>query len=190
MNYNDMKAELDAATGDEKRRLRDLLAMVCLGGQIEEDYVKYAEESSTLQEFFDAIYEDDDMRFTPVWGQLAREHDPIDWLQRFEPIAYMPRVKAPRGLAFRGENTAMAILPEDLRLTPNVFVFDEAGFNEAAANLLMTFTGAYEVAGIQLDGTYDIYRAKNNFIFEQWKTNDFGERLNKRAEPRIDQRLK
>ena len=65
---------------------------------------------------------------------------------------------------------------------PDVYVFGENGFNEAAAEQVASINGAFACAGMCFEGTYDIFVSDRALILEEWELDKMGYRKNdKRA---------
>ena len=63
-----------------------------------------------------------------------------------------------------------------------MYVFPESGFNEAAAEQVASLNGTFTCAGMEFDGTYDVFVADRALILEEWELDKMGYRKNdKRA---------
>lgn len=184
MKYDEFKALIDAMDEEERKEHLKVFPLACLGGSILPEYEKHAEAANSLEEFYDLVFADDDLRFTKIWAVISRMKDP-SWIERFEYVDVARRIKAKHGVPLIGENVGFSLFPASLVGSPNVYVFEDAAFNEAGCEYYMAFTGKFECVGIQLDGTYDVFRVGNNIIFEKWDFDTAGMRTNPRQNPYV-----
>ncbi|MEA5019548.1 MAG: hypothetical protein VB027_04190 [Gordonibacter sp.] len=91
MNYQEMKNSIDSLAPVQRQTLSRILSLAALGGSLKPEFQDHAEEVDSPRAFFDAIYADDELRFTSVWAAWAKQTGK-DWLSRFEPIARGVRI--------------------------------------------------------------------------------------------------
>lgn len=177
MNYQEMKEYIDGLAPIQRQALSKMLSLSALGGSFKSEFRVYAEEADSPCSFFDAIYADDNLRFTSVWAAWAR-HTGKDWLGRFEPIARGARIDfrgreskdaafSVRGVPVEFAGGGSFIVPLSGR-GAEVYVFADECFNEDAATYVTTLQGDFTCAGLELSGMFDVFRADGCLILEQW----------------------
>lgn len=184
MNYSEFKELMDAVPDRDRRDYLKLRQYSCIGGNVWPRYEGHLAEARTLHEFFEAVYADDACKFDNAWAYWARmQHK--RWTDRFEPERMMRDVQfTANGILVEkdGLEVVFALPVTGKRKRADVFVFPENGFNEAAADQVASINGSFTCAGMEFDGTFDVFTSDRALIFEEWAFDALGYRQNdKRA---------
>lgn len=177
MDYQDLKRQLDELSDAQKREYRGLLAQAALGGQIRPEYEACAEKASTWREFFDAVYADDALRFTRLWGAWAKA-DRKEWVARFVPAQAAQRVRlVRRAVPLEYAHGGALLVPADARgQHASVLVFEDESINTGAATFFTSIEGQFTCGDIAFDGTYDVFYYHGAVLFVKWAVNAQGQR--------------
>lgn len=181
MNLRELHEAISALPEAQRRDYRKLYSLAGAGGKAWPAYAEHLEAATTPREFFEAVYADDACRFEPLWAQWARvARKP--WVKRFEPTqAREGFYLSDSGVFLEGEDSQILIPMKGRSQAVSVYVFAEDGFNDESADLCLSFSGKYTCCTMQLDGTYDVYRAGRALIFEKWNMDEAGRRLTRKA---------
>lgn len=173
MEFNELKDQLN----EMGKPGRELMMLATLGGKVRAEYAAHAETTSSAREFFDAVYADDDLRFTPLWAAWAKESRK-DWLGRFEPERVVRGVRLLRGsVPIEFAHGGTVIVPAEARgqhLT--IMEFADGAINEEAARFFGAVEGSFTCAGMEFSGTYDVLVTKGVLMFVRWAVNERGQR--------------
>ena len=170
MNYQELKDQISAMEGRSAHDYREMLSLSAVAGDVWPKYRKHLESATTPDEFFEAIYQDDTLKFENLWAYWAKMRHSRDWLDRFECDSMRRDVLLDnRGVFLSGKDGNELLIPMKGRGKKyNVYVFDENGFNEKAAELYGSTYGSFTCCDVELEGAFDIYRADRALIFERW----------------------
>ena len=177
MNYQEMKNSIDSLAPVQRQTLSRILSLAALGGSLKPEFQDHAEEVDSPRAFFDAIYADDELRFTSVWAAWAKQTGK-DWLSRFEPIARGVRIDfrgreskdaafSVRGVPVEFDGGGSFVVPLPGR-GADTYLFADDSFNEEAATYVTTIQGDFTCAGLELSGMFDVFKAEGALILEQW----------------------
>lgn len=186
MNYQELKESIDGLASAQRQALSKVFSLAVIGGSIKPEFQVHAETANSPRTFFEAIYADDNLRFTNVWAAWAK-YAGKDWLGRFEPIAHGERID------FRGresKDAAFSVRGVPVKFTgggsfvvplpgrgADVYVFADDSFNEEAATYVTTLEGDFTCAGLELSGMFDVFKADSILILEQWNLSESGFRV-------------
>lgn len=177
MNYQEMKEYIDGLAPIQRQALSKMLSLSALGGSFKSEFRVYAEEADSPCSFFDAIYADDNLRFTSVWAAWAR-HTGKDWLGRFEPIARGARIdfrgRESKDAAFSVRGVPVEFAGGGCLLCPCRGVVLKYMYLLTSASMRMPrrtlrrFRVISPVLALSLSGMFDVFRADGCLILEQW----------------------
>ena len=169
MNYDELKEQIEAAPLKTRAQLDTLFAYTTIGNQVLAQYKDCLEQATTYREFFDAIYSNDEFKFTPVWAAWARIAGK-KWLNRFTPMLYKEKLKlraAGLPLEFDG---GVVLAPAGAHGNiVNFYLFEQHAFNTEAADFVTSVGGTFKCADYEFKGIYGIYAWRGNIILEQWE---------------------
>lgn len=173
MRFDELKDELRSMG----KPGRELLALATIGGAVRQEYAAHAEAATSARAFLDAVYADDDLRFTALWSAWAKA-DRKDWLVRFAPERCVRGVElVRRGLPVEFAGGGALLIPAEARGgRATVAEFADGAINAEAAEFLMAVEGAFACGGLVFDGTYDVLRDRGTVIFVRWRLNARGQR--------------
>lgn len=179
MDYQELKRLTDEAPASMAKDYRKLLSFSGVAGRVWPQFRAHLEGASSLEQFYEAIYNDDACRFENVWAYWAKLRRK-NWIPRFdfEQVVHQPLLDE-RGVFLTGKDGNEMLIPLHARNHPiSLYVFDDSTFNEKAAEMYGSIYGSYSCCGIALEGAYDIYRADRALIFERWQIDKFMARAN------------
>ena len=165
MEFEELKAAAAQCEGLPGRKARNIVAMLSPGGAFLSKYAPALQQATTLDEFFENIYADDDLRFEYAWALIAKaDHD--DCLTRFTPLAVYEGVPTEGGrVKFTGiDDSPDFSVQVDGADTACVYVFDDGAVNTKALETMGQCFGCFEVAGQTIDGDFDVYRKGNDIV--------------------------
>lgn len=184
MNYQDLKEQVAAVSASKQKDYRQLLTLSCVAGDVWPQLKKHLEAASTCDEFFEAIYNDDDLRNENVWAYWAKMNRK-PWVDRFEADAVLyDMLLDNRGIFIKGEGGNEILVPMVGRgRSVNIYLFSDGVFNERAAEQLFSISGHHTCCGMVLDGAFDVYRTDRAIIFESWAMDKLMRRRNGKGQP-------
>ena len=147
MEYGELKEQIDGLGERQRRGCARVLSLVSLGGGVRPEFRGHLDGASTYRAFFEALYRDDDLRFTRAWAAWAKL-DGKQWVGRFDPVRASARVP-----------------------------FGDGAFNEDAATYFTSIEGAFTCAEMAFEGIYDVFTSGNAVLFERWALNEKGARV-------------
>lgn len=177
MDYQELKRQIDELEGVRRAQYRQVMSLAALGGNVRPEFRAHLEVASDYRAFFDALYEDDSLRFTRAWAAWAKLAGK-DWIGRFQPEHAVGNVVfGGRGLPVEFAGGGTLLVPTGGRgKTARVYVFDDGAFNESAATYFTSLDGAFTCARIEFDGVYDVFAGDGAVVFERWRFNENGQR--------------
>ena len=176
MAYEELRGQVDGLGERQRRGCARVLSLVSIGGGVRPEFRAHLAEAATYREFFEALYRDDDLRFTRAWAAWAKL-DAKQWVGRFEPVRTMARVPfGGRGLPVRFSDGTMIVPLAGHGKQAHVFEFEDGAFNEDAATYFTSIEGAFTCAEMAFEGIYDVFTSGNAVLFERWALNEKGAR--------------
>lgn len=168
MNYEDLKAQVEAMDAPQAKDYRELLALASIAGGVWPQFGEHLERAEDCRGFFKAIYDDDACRFENAWAYWAKMNKE-PWADRFEPERALRGVLLEnKGLFLEGKGNELLIPLHGRGHGANVYLFADSGFNAKAAELYGSINGSFLCVGIELEGAFDVYRGHRTLIFERW----------------------
>lgn len=169
MDYRELADQIAQAPASSRPALERLLLYTTAGGAIRPAYAAHAEGAGDYRAFFDAIYADDELRFTDVWAGWAT-FSRKGWIGRFEPQMALA------GLRLKGDGLPV-VFESGIMLAPtgsrdniaNLYVFSQGAFNVEAAEFVTSIGGTFACAGYDFAGIYGVYKYRGSVILEQWE---------------------
>lgn len=176
MDYGELKDRIDALEGQRRKEFARVLSLAALGGRVRPEFALHLAGSKTPEEFFDAVYDDDGLRFTQAWAAWAQVSGK-NWVDRFDARGALASAPLYRGgLPVVFSDGAVSV-PTGLRgRNARILLFDDGDFNEAAASYLTTVEGSFSCAGEDFAGTYDVFSGCGAVLLERWILDERGER--------------
>lgn len=176
MNYETLKQQIDALDESNKKKYRKVLTLTTLGGAILPEFSPHADDAETYKDFFEAIYQDNCLKYTKAWAAYAEAADK-NWLDRFDPTHKLMNVqlKSP-GLLVQFSDSEMLIPTSGRGKFVNIYLFEDGELNTDPLELYASIKGTFTCDRLQFDGIYDIFKSGNSIIFERWQLNEMGER--------------
>ena len=187
MDYNRFKELVESVPDYMQKDYRNLKRLVGIGDDVWPLLKQHLEDAETLYDFFENIYYDDACRMEKAWGYWARWKHPHDWPLQFEPLQEQHGISYAGAIGFIMQTEGMdMMIPIQTRggvdKQASIYVFEDDCFNDEAVDYMFSFGGKAKVENIQLDGSYDVYRADGLLVFEQWVVDDIGRRANKKRQ--------
>lgn len=178
MEYEELKEQINGLDERRRRGCARVLSLVSIGGGVRPEFRGHLDGASTYRAFLEALYRDDDLRFTRAWAAWAKL-DGKQWVERFEPERSAERVP------FGGRGLPVEFLPGGTMLVPlsghgkqaRVLVFEDGAFNEDAATYFTSVEGSFTCADLAFEGIYDVFTSGNAVLFERWALNEKGARV-------------
>lgn len=177
MEYGELKEQIDGLGERQRRGCARVLSLVSLGGGVRPEFRGHLDGASTYREFFEALYRDDDLRFTRAWAAWAKL-DGKQWVGRFEPVRTSARVPfGGRGMPVVLSGGTMLVPLAGHGKQAHVLEFEDGAFNEDAATYFTYIEGAFTCAEMAFEGIYDVFTSGNAVLFERWALNEKGARV-------------
>ena len=183
MDYQELKNLTAVAEGMRGKEYRDLLQLVRVGSTIKDCFGSHLAKASSLESFYEAIYEDDDLRFEPAWGYWAKSRMKR-WPMRFDEVDVFEieaAVQPSFVLEVGGTHIAIPITGRG-SICPAVYVFNDAAFNEKAADYLFSINGKFSIQGHDFEGPYDVFKACLSLVLQKWEYDEYLRRVNVRLD--------
>lgn len=180
MNLTEMRKQVEEMPLVQRGEYRRVLSLVGIGGRVWPCLEGHLDQAQDIKGFLESVYEDDACRWEAVWALWAKM-DRKRWPSRFD------FTQAVRGVLVNNKGVvldfggAQVLVPVTGRgRTVDVFVFSEDGFNSDAADYYGSISGSFSCCGMELEGTFDIYRSERAVILERWAFDKLGRRESKK----------
>lgn len=184
MDYQELREQVAAVPPSKARDYRELLSLSGVAGDVWPQLKGHLEVASTCDEFFERMYNDDACRFENVWALWARLNGK-KWPDRFEAERVLRNlVLDNRGIFLTAAESELLIPLMGRGQSCDLYVFPENGFNEKAAEFYGSIDGKHTCCGLELDGAFDIFRARRTLIFERWDIDQLKRRANGKGQIR------
>ena len=168
MDYQSLKASIEQAPLASRTVLDRLLLFVSAGDQVSPEFAPYLDGSASYQDFFNALYADDTLKFTPIWAEWAA-HKRKSWLSRFTPQLAIEHLRLKSDGVPVQFGTGLFLAPTGSRDNiASLYVFKQGAFNAQAAEFVTSIGGTFTCAGYDFAGIYGMYKYRGNVIFEEW----------------------
>ncbi|MBQ9000798.1 MAG: hypothetical protein IJ087_02975 [Eggerthellaceae bacterium] len=169
MEYVELKEQIANAPVSSRAALEKLYMLVTIGDAVQAEFAEYLAAADNYQEFFDAIYRDENRKFSLLWAQCASLKR-RNWLRFFEPKMLVENIR------LKGEGipiqfgTGMMFAPTGSRDNiANLYVFPSGGFNTHAAEFVTSIGGTFTVLDNEFCGIYGLYKYRGSVIMEEWQ---------------------
>lgn len=170
MLLQELKEQIAQIPVTSKREaLERIVLYVSIADRVYPQYEEYLSEAGDYQEFFDAVYADDDQKFTSVWAEWAKlTHK--KWLDRFESTLQIESIRL-KGDGLPVEfGTGIVLAPTGSRDNiANLYLFESGAFNVETADFVTSLGGTFTCAGYDFCGVYGLYNSHGNVILEEWQ---------------------
>jgi len=182
--FSELFADVPDAQKNDFKRLK---LLTCIGGNVLPVFKEHLAATETLEDFFEAVYQDDGCRFENAWGYWAKMKHPREWADRFEAlqvardVSYVGAYGLP--IECNGVDMVWPLSGEGgMDKCCDVYVFADDSFNDAACEFMLSIGGTFVVADMTLEGSFDVYRGPGLVVFEKWDTDETGHRLNRKRQ--------
>lgn len=180
MELSDLREQIEAMPLSQRGDYRRIYSFAGAGGKAWPALAEHLERSSTVREFLESVYEDDACRNEGVWALWAKL-DRKRWPSRFESEQEVRgALLENQGVVIDFEGAQLLVPVPGRGRTVDVYVFGEDGFNADAAELYGSISGSFTCCGMQLEGTFDVYRAERALLLERWAFDKLGRRESKK----------
>ena len=184
MQYEELKAQVEAVPAAQAKDYRELLALASIAGGVWPRPKGHLEAAEDCRGFFRAIYDDDACRFENAWAYWAKMNKE-PWADRFEAEKAVRGVRLEnKGIFIEGNGNELLVPLQGRGHAANVYLFAENSFNEHAAEFYGAINGSFTCVGMELEGAFDIYRAHRALIFERWDVDKLRRRANGKGQVR------
>ena len=168
MQYEELKAQVEAVPAAQAKDYRELLALASIAGGVWPRLKGHLEEAEDCRGFFQAIYDDDACRFENAWAYWAKMNKE-PWADRFEAEKAVRGVRLEnKGIFIEGNGNELLVPLQGRGHAANVYLFAENSFNEHAAEFYGAINGSFTCVGMELEGAFDIYRAHRALIITRF----------------------
>ena len=178
MKYEELAAEIEGMSGENKQVYERLLMLTGIANQPWRQFSEILEAATGADDFFESVYQSKSCSKDALWAAWAKIKRK-DWLQAFDPVKVIPDVTPTRDGILLESETMDAIVPlhrHSKKIT--VFIFDDGAFNEAVPEYCCCVKGSFKIENNVIeDGTYDVYRDGSKVILEKWKYDIYGNRI-------------
>lgn len=169
MEFAEFKEQIQAAPPSKKTQLKRLFLYTTSGNGILPEFAGHLKDARSYRDFFDAIYADDERRFTTVWAEWAILSNK-KWLDRFLPKIAISNIRL-KGDGLPVEfGTGIVLAPTGSRDNIAEFrLYPSGGFNTQAARFVTSIGGSFTCSGYDFCGIYGLYCHRGTVIFEEWQ---------------------
>lgn len=176
MTFEELMQQIEELNPQTRQNIKSVIDLTTLGQKVKPEFRTHLENASTYVEFLDAIYDDDEQRFSLAWGKWAKL-DKKEWLDRFDAEKIIRDIKVQRiGLEVHFNSGSVFVPTGSFLKSTSVYVFKDGGFNEAPADLITTLSGDFECAEIKFTGVYGVYTYRGKIILGEWVVDSDGRR--------------
>lgn len=185
MNYAELMEQVEQMPTSLVKSYREIVSCAGVGGEVWPSMKEHLEKASTVREFLDNVYDDDECRFEKLWGLWAKL-DKKDWRIRFEAEMILEGALIERGgVVFEVGETMVLVPVRGLRAkdrTIDILVYPDDGFNLDVAEYFCSISGPFKLYDCEFEGTFDIYRAGRSLVLERWAFDELGYRKRRRSQ--------
>ena len=143
MQYEELKAQVEAVPAAQAKDYRELLALASIAGGVWPRLKGHLEAAEDCRGFFQAIYDDDACRFENAWAYWAKMNKE-PWADRFEAEKAVRGVRLEnKGIFIEGNGNELLVPLQGRGHAANVYLFAENSFNEHAAEFYGAINGSF-----------------------------------------------
>lgn len=177
MDYQSLLDRIPNQNIKEHLEMKRIVLLATRGTCVCPEFSSHLADSSSPTEFLDAIYADDELRFTKVWAEWAK-YSGKDWTGRFTPVQEARALAIERiGLPLCFSEGCLYISSGISALFVDLLVFDDEAFNENAATFVSSVEGSFICGGLTFKGFYGIFASRGTIILEKWCKSPYGTRI-------------
>ena len=169
MNCVELKDSIGKAPIASRAALEKVYMQVTAGDSIRPEFAEYLEAASTYNDFIEAIYRDENRKFSLLWAECAKLKR-RNWLNFFEPKMLVQNIRMKGDGIPVQFGTGMMFAPSGGRDNiANLYVFPSGGFNANAAEFVTSIGGTFKMLDYEVCGIYGIYKYHGSVILEEWQ---------------------
>lgn len=169
MDCSQLKEQIEQAPVKSRAQLDKILMYVTSGPDVLPEFADALAQSSTYGEFVDAVYRDENRKFSLLWAECAK-FKRRNWLRFFEPkmLIQNARMKTD-GLPIQFGSGVMLAPTGSRDNIANFYVFASKGFNAQAADFVTSIGGTFTILDHEFCGIYGVYKYRGSVILEEWQ---------------------
>lgn len=177
MKFTELNGLVDQVPERERQGYRECISLIGIGDRPWEKFVPAIEQANTLDDVFEAIYADSEMRFEQVWSAWARLKNKM-WLNEFSPVEAYPRMAAVgQGVVFESGEVQLLIPTKRRAMFVDMAVYADGTLNTDLPEFYGTITGKFSINKTEIpEGTYDVYREDIFLLLVRWELDEKGNR--------------
>lgn len=165
--------ELKASIANAPIKSREVLDLIYLyttaGDKAKPEFAEYLESANTYQDFIEAIYRDENRKFSLLWAECAK-FKRRNWLQFFEPKMLVENVRMKAdGVPIQFGSGVMLAPTGSRDNVAKVYVFESKAFNVNAAEFVTSIGGTFKLLDYEFCGIYGLYKYRGSVILEEWQ---------------------
>lgn len=177
MDYQDLLDRIPNQSINEYLEMKRIILLATRGESVCPEFSRHLAGSSSPVGFLDAVYADDELRFTKVWAEWAK-YSGKNWVGRFTPIREVRSIALERiGLPLRFSDGCLYISSGISALFADLLVFEDEAFNEDAATFVSSVEGSFACGGLEFEGFYGVFASRGTVILEKWRKSPYGTRI-------------
>ena len=169
MKCHELKESIANAPMKSLEALNRIYLYTTAGDKVLPEFEEYLEGSDSYQDFIEAIYRDENRKFSLLWAECAK-FKRRNWLQYFEPKMLVENVRMKTdGVPIQFGSGVMLAPTGSRDNIAKVYVFASKAFNTNAAEFVTSIGGTFTLLDYEFCGIYGIYKYRGSVILEEWE---------------------
>jgi len=169
MDCQELKAQIAKAPVSSREALDRIFLFTTAGGEVIPEFADLLEASDSYQDFVEAIYRDENRKFSLLWAECAK-FKRRNWLAFFEPKMLVENVRMKTdGVPIQFGSGVMLAPTGSRDNIAKVYVFESKAFNTNAAEFVTSIGGTFTLLDYEFCGIYGLYKYRGSVILEEWQ---------------------
>ena len=169
MDCQALKEAVANAPVKSREALERIYMYTTAGDEVLPEFAAYLEQASSYQDFIEAIYRDENRKFSLLWAECAK-FKRRNWLQFFEPKMLVENVRMKTdGVPIQFGSGVMLAPTGSRDNIAKVYVFASKAFNANAAEFVTSIGGTLTLLDHEFCGIYGLYKYRGSVILEEWQ---------------------
>lgn len=169
MECAELKKQIEQAPLASREKLSKMYMFVTAGDAVKGEFANHLAGANNYNEFFEAIYRDENQKFTLLWAECAKLKR-RNWLQFFEPKMLVQNIRMKTdGLPVQFGSGVMLAPTGGRDNIANFYLFESKGFNTNAADFVTSIGGTFTLLDYEFCGIYGLYKYRGSVILEEWQ---------------------
>ena len=169
MDSTELKEQIENAPTSSRVLLDHIYMQTVAGGRPLPEFADVLGEAESYHDFIDAIYRDQNRKFSLLWG-LCAQFKRRNWLMYFEPKMLISNIRLKgEGIPVQFGSGVMFAPTGGRDNIAKLYVFASGAFNVHAAEFVTSIGGTFTMLDYEFCGIYGLYKYRGSVIMEEWQ---------------------